>query len=157
MKSLTQSRRETEASTRPLTVLTTITKLRMNFQIGVDGKTLTGTTEAVILDSKGNVINTFAARLASSIKPRSSTVTIAAGLVSTRTCNRSCASILSRRLRSSSPTNNPHPASASVSKPIRVAEGSSELKSALSTAQLRPSNATTHRGRKPAASMIGNK
>jgi hypothetical protein len=33
--------------------LTTITKLRMNFQVSADGKTLTGTTEAVVLDRDG--------------------------------------------------------------------------------------------------------
>jgi hypothetical protein len=40
-------------------VLTTITKVRINFQLGVDGKTISGTTEAVILDPTGKVINTF--------------------------------------------------------------------------------------------------
>jgi hypothetical protein len=40
-------------------VLTTITKLRINFQVSADGKTLTGTTEAVVLDRDGTVIGTF--------------------------------------------------------------------------------------------------
>ena len=40
-------------------VLTTITKLRINYQMGADGKTLTGTTEAVILDPNGKLISTF--------------------------------------------------------------------------------------------------
>lgn len=40
-------------------VLTTVTKLRINYQLSADGKTLTGTTEAVVLDRDGNVINTF--------------------------------------------------------------------------------------------------
>jgi hypothetical protein len=39
--------------------LTTITKLRINFQVSADGKTLTGTTEAVVMDPDGNVIGTF--------------------------------------------------------------------------------------------------
>ena len=39
--------------------LTTVTKLRINYQVGADGKTLTGTTEAVILDPDGKVINTL--------------------------------------------------------------------------------------------------
>ena len=40
-------------------VLTTITKLRINWQLSADGKTLTGTTEAVVLDRDGKVIGTF--------------------------------------------------------------------------------------------------
>ena len=40
-------------------VLTTITKLRINYQLGEDGKKLTGTTEAVILDPTGKVIITL--------------------------------------------------------------------------------------------------
>jgi hypothetical protein len=40
-------------------VLATITKLRINFQVSADGKTLTGTTEAVVMDPDGKVINTF--------------------------------------------------------------------------------------------------
>jgi hypothetical protein len=40
-------------------VLTTITKLRINYQLSADGKTLTGTTESVILDRSGRVMGTF--------------------------------------------------------------------------------------------------
>jgi hypothetical protein len=40
-------------------VLTTMTKIRINYEIGMDGKTLTGTTEAVVLDPTGKVISTF--------------------------------------------------------------------------------------------------
>jgi hypothetical protein len=39
--------------------LTTVTKLRINYQLGVDGKTLIGTTEATILDPNGKLISTF--------------------------------------------------------------------------------------------------
>ena len=38
--------------------LTTITKLRINYQLSPDGKNLTGTTEAVILDRNGRVLAT---------------------------------------------------------------------------------------------------
>ena len=40
-------------------VLTTVTKIRINYEISPDGKTLTGTTEAVILDATGRVLNTL--------------------------------------------------------------------------------------------------
>ena len=40
-------------------VLTTVTKLRINYEISPDGKTLTGTTEAVIIDPTGKVLNTL--------------------------------------------------------------------------------------------------
>jgi hypothetical protein len=40
-------------------VLTTITKLRTNFQLSSDGKTLTGTIEAVLLKPDGGMIGTF--------------------------------------------------------------------------------------------------
>lgn len=40
-------------------VLTTVTKIRINYQISVDGQSLTGTTEAVILDPTGKVLNTL--------------------------------------------------------------------------------------------------
>ena len=40
-------------------ILTTITKLRINYNLSADGKTLTGTTEAVVMDRDGKVINTF--------------------------------------------------------------------------------------------------
>jgi hypothetical protein len=40
-------------------VLTTVTKIRINYQLGVDGQSLTGTTEAVILDPTGKVLNTL--------------------------------------------------------------------------------------------------
>jgi hypothetical protein len=40
-------------------VLTTITKLRINYKLSADGKTLTGTTESVILDRNGRVMGTF--------------------------------------------------------------------------------------------------
>jgi hypothetical protein len=40
-------------------VLTTVTKLRINYELGADGKTLTGTTEATILDPSGKVLNTL--------------------------------------------------------------------------------------------------
>ena len=39
--------------------LTTVTKLRINYQVAPDGKTLTGTTEAVVLDPNGKVITTL--------------------------------------------------------------------------------------------------
>jgi hypothetical protein len=39
--------------------LTTVTKLRINYQLSADGKTLKGTTEAVILAPDGTVINTL--------------------------------------------------------------------------------------------------
>jgi hypothetical protein len=39
-------------------VLTTVTKLRINYELSPDGKTLTGTTEAVIMDPTGKVLNT---------------------------------------------------------------------------------------------------
>jgi len=39
--------------------LTTITKLRINYQLSEDGKTLKGTTEAVILSPDGIVLNTL--------------------------------------------------------------------------------------------------
>jgi hypothetical protein len=39
--------------------LTTVTKLRINYQLAADGKTLKGTTEAVILSPDGKVINTL--------------------------------------------------------------------------------------------------
>ncbi|MEJ1934379.1 hypothetical protein WDZ92_29635 [Nostoc sp. NIES-2111] len=39
-------------------VLTTITKLRINYQLSADGKTLTGTTEAVVMDRNGRVLAT---------------------------------------------------------------------------------------------------
>jgi len=41
-------------------VLTTVTKLRTNYQLSEDGKTLKGTTEAVILSPDGTVLNTVA-------------------------------------------------------------------------------------------------
>jgi hypothetical protein len=41
-------------------VLTTITKLRINYQISEDGKTLKGTTEAVIFSPDGLVLSTLA-------------------------------------------------------------------------------------------------
>jgi hypothetical protein len=40
-------------------VLTTVTKLRINYEIGADGKTLAGSTEAVVMDPTGKVINTL--------------------------------------------------------------------------------------------------
>ena len=39
--------------------LTSITKLRINFQLSADGKTMTGTTEAVVIDPTGKVLGTF--------------------------------------------------------------------------------------------------
>jgi hypothetical protein len=39
--------------------LTTITKIRINYQLSADGKALTGTTEAVIMDPTGKVLNTL--------------------------------------------------------------------------------------------------
>jgi len=41
-------------------VLTTVTKVRINYEIAPDGKTLTGTTEAVVFDPAGKVVNTLA-------------------------------------------------------------------------------------------------
>jgi hypothetical protein len=38
--------------------LTAITKLRINYQLSPDGRTLTGTTEAVVLDRNGRVLST---------------------------------------------------------------------------------------------------
>ena len=40
-------------------VLTSVTKLRINYEISPDGKTLTGTSEAVIFDPTGIVLNTL--------------------------------------------------------------------------------------------------
>jgi hypothetical protein len=40
-------------------VLTTVTKIRINYEISTDGKTLTGTTEAVVMDPTGKVLNTL--------------------------------------------------------------------------------------------------
>ena len=40
-------------------VLTTVVKLRINYNLSADGKTLTGTTEAVISDPTGKVLNTL--------------------------------------------------------------------------------------------------
>jgi hypothetical protein len=39
--------------------LTTVTKLRINYQMAADGNTLFGTTEAVVMDPTGKVLNTF--------------------------------------------------------------------------------------------------
>jgi hypothetical protein len=39
--------------------LTSVTKIRINYQLSLDGQTLTGTTEAVILDPTGKVLNTL--------------------------------------------------------------------------------------------------
>ena len=39
--------------------LTTVTKLRINYQMSEDGKTLQGTTEAVIFSPDGSVLNTL--------------------------------------------------------------------------------------------------
>jgi hypothetical protein len=39
--------------------LASITKLRINFQLSADGKTMTGTTEAVVLAPSGDVLGTF--------------------------------------------------------------------------------------------------
>lgn len=39
--------------------LTTVVKLRINYNLSADGKRLTGTTEAVILDPTGKVLNTL--------------------------------------------------------------------------------------------------
>jgi hypothetical protein len=41
-------------------VLTTVTKVRINYEIAPDGKTLTGTTEPVVFDPTGKVIITLA-------------------------------------------------------------------------------------------------
>jgi hypothetical protein len=41
-------------------VLTTIAKLRINYQVSEDGKTLKGTTEAVIFSPDGTTLNTLA-------------------------------------------------------------------------------------------------
>src|SRR5580704_8923432 len=82
---------------------------------------------------------------------------MAAGLVSTSARNLSRPSKVKRRLRTSSATNSPQPASAKVSNPKRTEERSSELKTSLSTAQPAPIKASSQRGRKPAASMMGNK
>ncbi len=40
-------------------ILTTVTKVRVNVQLSPDGQTMTGTTEAVILDPQGKVITTI--------------------------------------------------------------------------------------------------
>ncbi len=39
--------------------LTTITKIRINYQLSIDGQTLTGTTEAVVLEPTGKILNTL--------------------------------------------------------------------------------------------------
>jgi hypothetical protein len=41
-------------------VLTTVTKVRINYELAPDGKTLTGTTEAVVFDPTGKVLTTLA-------------------------------------------------------------------------------------------------
>jgi hypothetical protein len=40
-------------------VLTTITKIRINYQLSIDGQSLTGTTEAVIMEPTGRILNTL--------------------------------------------------------------------------------------------------
>jgi len=40
-------------------VLSTVTKLRINYQMSEDGKTLKGTTEAVIFNPEGLIVNTL--------------------------------------------------------------------------------------------------
>src|ERR1019366_3095006 len=62
-----------------------------------------------------------------------------------------------RRLRMSSATKSPQPASASVSRDRRVIDRSSELKSSARTAHDAPRSAIMNLGRNPAASMIGNR
>lgn len=47
-----------------------ITKLRINFQLSADGKTMSGTTEAVVLDKEGKVINTFPGAILSMVRLR---------------------------------------------------------------------------------------
>ena len=49
-------------------VFTGITKLRINYQLSTDGKTLTGTTEAVVLDRDGKVIGTFPGATISAVR-----------------------------------------------------------------------------------------
>src|ERR1700733_15679792 len=104
-------------------------------------------------------ISSIAARLASSIKPRSSMVTIAAGLVSTRTRRRSWAETLNLRLRRTSEVKSPHPHKARASKTKRIveADGSRLLKRSLTNAHPIPKTTVAHLGRKPAASMMGKK
>ena len=99
--------------------------------------------------------NSVAAWLASSIKPPSLTVRIAAGLVSTSMRVRSCASWLKRWLRSTSEVNNPQPQRARASNPSRIfaSAGSRLLKRSLSNAHESPNKTMAQRGRNPAASM----
>jgi hypothetical protein len=49
-------------------VLTTVTKLRINFELGADGKKLTGTTEAIIMDPAGKVLNTLTGAIFSMVR-----------------------------------------------------------------------------------------
>src|SRR5712692_48444 len=56
-------------------------------------------------------------------------------------------SMLRRRFRTNSPTNNPHPASAKASKIRRTNDGGSGLNTSASAAQITPSSATNHRAR----------
>ena len=55
--------------------------------------------------------------------------------------------------------NRPEPASASASKLVRIgaSAGSRLLKRSLNKAQAMPIPAIAHRGRNPAASMMGNR
>src|SRR5207245_8905535 len=64
------SRLSTSSGFNERRVLTTVTKLRINFQVSADGKTLTGTTEAVVLDRDGKVISTFPGATNSAVRLR---------------------------------------------------------------------------------------
>ena len=111
------------------------------------------------LPSRGpsrGAISSAAAPFANSMKPRSLTVIMAAGLVSTSPRNRSCAAKVALRFCTSSTTNNPQQMRASASSDSRVRDGGSPLNTSARIAQADDSKAVAHRGRNPAASMIGN-
>jgi hypothetical protein len=49
-------------------VLTTVTKARINLQVSLDGKTIKGTNEAVVMDPNGNVMATLPGGTTSAIR-----------------------------------------------------------------------------------------
>jgi hypothetical protein len=51
-------------------VLTTVTKVRVNVQLSTDGQTMIGTTEVVILDPQGKVMNTIPGSTYSAVRLR---------------------------------------------------------------------------------------
>jgi hypothetical protein len=51
-------------------VLMTVTKVRVNVQLSTDGQTMIGTTEVVILDPQGKVMNTILGSTYSAVRLR---------------------------------------------------------------------------------------